>query len=104
MTNSSGRAKQWYLAALLVALVAGCAADQTGVSGITAATDNPALQRVATKLNGSAPVNLGDAGNFVILAKSGISTVPQSVVTGNIGVSPIARGGMTGFSETIERI
>jgi hypothetical protein len=40
-------------------------------------------------------VSLGGAGNFVILAKSGISTVPTSAVTGNIGVSPAAA---TGFS------
>jgi hypothetical protein len=29
--------------------------------------------------------------NFAILAKSGISTVPTSFITGNIGVSPINR-------------
>jgi hypothetical protein len=45
-----------------------------------------------------APVNLGTAGNFVILAKSGISTVPTSAVTGDIGVSPIDSTGITGFS------
>jgi len=44
------------------------------------------------------PVNLGTAGNFVILAKSGISTVPPSVVTGDIGVSPIDSTAITGFS------
>ena len=38
---------------------------------------------------GQSPVNLGTAGNYVILAKSGISTVPPSAVTGNLGVSPI---------------
>src|SRR5580693_8781568 len=43
-------------------------------------------------------VNLGTAGNFVILAKSGISTVPTSAVTGDIGVSPIDSTGITGFS------
>ena len=32
-----------------------------------------------------ASVNLGTAGNFVILAKSGISTVPTSAVTGDVG-------------------
>ena len=31
-------------------------------------------------------VNLGAAGNFVILAKSGVSTVPASDITGDIGV------------------
>jgi len=45
-----------------------------------------------------APVNLGTAGNFVILAKSGISTIPTSAVTGDIGVSPIDSTAITGFS------
>jgi hypothetical protein len=49
-----------------------------------------------------APVNLGAAHNFTILSKSGISTVPNSVLTGNIGVSPIARTAITGFSETAD--
>lgn len=44
------------------------------------------------------PVSLGSASKFVILSKSGISTVPPSVVKGNIGVSPIAATAMTGFS------
>lgn len=38
---------------------------------------------------GPAPVNLGTAGNFVILTKSGITDVPTSKVTGNVGTSPI---------------
>jgi hypothetical protein len=46
------------------------------------------------------PVDIGSAGDFVILAKSGISTVPNSVITGDIGVSPIAYTAMTGFSLT----
>ena len=48
------------------------------------------------------PVNLGTAGNFVILAKSGISTVPTSAITGNIGVSPAAATFITGFSLTAD--
>ena len=44
------------------------------------------------------PVNLGTAGNYAILAKTGISTVPNSVITGNIGVSPIDSTSITGFS------
>lgn len=35
------------------------------------------------------PVNLGEAGRFVILSKSGITDVPSSDITGNIGTSPI---------------
>ncbi len=44
------------------------------------------------------PVNLGTAGNFAILAKSGIETVPTSAITGNIGISPAAATYITGFS------
>lgn len=47
---------------------------------------------------GPAPVLLGTAGNFAILAKSAISTVPASVITGHIGVSPAAATYLTGFS------
>lgn len=44
-----------------------------------------------------ATVNIGTAGNFVILAKSGITTTGTTAITGDIGVSPIAAGAMTGF-------
>jgi hypothetical protein len=43
-------------------------------------------------------VELGTAGDFAILAKTGITTVPDSVITGDIGVSPITFAAMTGFS------
>jgi len=43
-------------------------------------------------------VLLGLAGEFAILAKEGISTIPASAINGNVGVSPIAPPGMTGFS------
>ena len=36
-----------------------------------------------------APINLGSAGTFVILSQTGITDVPASAVTGNIGTSPI---------------
>ena len=47
---------------------------------------------------GPSPVNLGTAADYVILSKSGVSTVPNSAVTGNIGVSPIDSTAITGFS------
>ena len=50
----------------------------------------------------TAPVNLGAAGNYAILAKSGISTVPNSVITGDIAVSPITATAITGFSLTVD--
>jgi hypothetical protein len=48
------------------------------------------------------PVNLGTAGNFTILAKTGISNVPTSAITGDLGVSPAAATYITGFSLTAD--
>lgn len=45
-----------------------------------------------------APVDLGAAGHFAILAKTGITNVPISDITGDLGVSPIAAASITGFS------
>jgi hypothetical protein len=50
----------------------------------------------------TAAVELGLAGNYVILAKSGISTVPPSAITGDVGVSPAAASYVTGFSLTAD--
>jgi len=46
-------------------------------------------------------VNLGTAGNFVILAKTGISTTGSTSVIGDIGVSPAAASYITGFGLTL---
>ncbi|KAJ1460279.1 FG-GAP repeat-domain-containing protein [Pelagophyceae sp. CCMP2097] len=43
-------------------------------------------------------VELGLAGNFAILAKAGVTNVPQSHITGDVGVSPIAGTARTGFA------
>jgi hypothetical protein len=51
-----------------------------------------------TAAKGPAPVGLGTAGNYAILAKSGVSSVPSSMVTGDIGLSPAAASYLTGFS------
>jgi hypothetical protein len=48
------------------------------------------------------PVNLGMAGGYAILAKSAISTVPTSAVTGDLGVSPAAATFITGFALTAD--
>ncbi|MEK6918377.1 MAG: ice-binding family protein [Nanoarchaeota archaeon] len=42
-------------------------------------------------------VNLGTAGDFVILAKAGITTTGATSIIGDIGVSPIAASAITGF-------
>jgi hypothetical protein len=47
-------------------------------------------------------VSLGAAGDFAILAKSAVSTVPTSAVTGNLGLSPAAATYITGFSQALD--
>jgi len=58
-----------------------------------------ALMIPATAVSQSSPtpVNLGTSGNFVILAKTGISTTGTTLITGDIGVSPIDHTAITGF-------
>lgn len=57
---------------------------------------------VAGSTGSAEPVDLGVAEGYVILAKTGISTVPTSAVTGNLGVSPAAASYITGFSLTAD--
>jgi hypothetical protein len=45
-------------------------------------------------------VNLGTAGDFVILSKAGISTTGATAIVGHLGVSPIASSAITGFALT----
>ncbi len=52
---------------------------------------------ITVRAAGPAVVNLGTAGNFVVLTKSGISATGVTSITGNIGVSPIAASAITGF-------
>lgn len=47
-------------------------------------------------------VDLASAGDFAILAKSGVSTVPASVIRGDVGLSPAAGTFITGFSLTAD--
>jgi len=70
---------------MLVVLIAGCAKTElTDLANIN--SPEPQFDVAAA---GPAPVNLGSAGKFVILSKSGITNVFPSSVTGNIGSSPI---------------
>jgi len=52
--------------------------------------------------HGPALVPLGLAGSYVILAKSGITNVATSAITGDLGVSPVAASAITGFPLTLD--
>ncbi|MFA6301073.1 MAG: ice-binding family protein [Candidatus Paceibacterota bacterium] len=60
-----------------------------------------------TYLEAASPtaVDLGTAGDFVILSKTGITTTPGSVetdITGDLGISPAAASDMTGFGLVLD--
>lgn len=52
------------------------------------------------QLSQPAAVDLGSAGNYVILAKAEVTSVPSSVITGDVGLSPAATSFLHGFSLT----
>ncbi len=83
------------MALLSAALLAGCGGDSQNLS-----PKDPGAGPGAggTGAHGPAPVVLGSAGTYVILAKSGISNVPTSAITGNLGLSPAAAASITGFA------
>lgn len=47
-------------------------------------------------------IPLGSAGDFVLLAKAGISATAGTDISGDIGVSPVALTYVTGFDETLD--
>ena len=53
---------------------------------------------VGRKLTEEPVVNLGTAGDFAILTKSGVTTTGVTSVDGDVGTSPIAAEAITGFS------
>ncbi|NBK21224.1 MAG: DUF3494 domain-containing protein [Spirochaetia bacterium] len=55
---------------------------------------------IASTGEGTSAVDLGSAANYVILAKTGVSTAPTSAITGHVGLSPAAETYLTGFSQT----
>src|SRR5213075_3519375 len=88
---------------VLAGAVAGCGGGKNdgdgGNGGAKSATGAVCAGGAACVSLGSAG-SLGAASGYGILAKTGVSTVPGSAVTGNIGLSPTARIGLTGWSET----
>jgi hypothetical protein len=72
------------------------AKDMAGAA--LAASRSWTFTTVATAATGPSAVNLGTAENYVILAKSGVSTTGATQVVGDIGLSPAAGSLITGFA------
>ncbi|MBZ0244641.1 MAG: ice-binding family protein [Cyclobacteriaceae bacterium] len=88
---------------LLAASTMYTAAITTGakdVAGNAVAASTVWSFTTGTATSGLSPVNLGAAGNYVLLAKTSISNVPTSAITGDIGLSPAAESFITGFTLT----
>jgi hypothetical protein len=86
----------------LVASTVYTATITTGVKDLAgnalAVTKTWSFTTGVTVAKGPAPVNLGTAGNFAILAETGVSTTGTTAITGDVGVSPVAATYLTGFS------
>jgi hypothetical protein len=87
---------------LPVLFVLGCGKDNSGASLIynprNAAGSGPAPIDLSSSGDTASPGNLGAISNYVILAKTGVTNVTGSSITGNVGVSPAAASYITGFS------
>jgi len=58
---------------------------------------------VACGNSATEPVDLGSAGNYVILAKAAVSTVPLGTrITGDVGISPAAADAITQFDLVLD--
>src|SRR4051794_32715099 len=102
---------------LTLLLVAGCSHSPSGAAGGGGNGSDGANQDLGTSPpdmtvnnprntvgSGPAPVeigsaaNLGSAASYALLAKTGITNVTGSAITGgNVGVSPAAATAITGF-------
>src|SRR3954465_15014588 len=77
---------------LTALLVAGCSSPEVN-NPRNPAGDGPALVDIGSSSN------LAAAGSYVLLAKTGITNVTGSSITGgNLGLSPAAASFITGFS------
>ena len=98
MTNS-----KWNLAATAAMLALGTACGDGGNSGTDGNVGVDGRGTVDAPRNPSRlGVALGSSASFVALAKAGVSTVPSSAITGDIGVSPAAASALTGFTLTAD--
>jgi hypothetical protein len=78
---------KWLMVVALAGIAYGCGGGSDG-GGAGTPTAAGAGTGVGGAGRGPAPVIMGTANNFVILAESAITSVPSSAVTGNVGLSP----------------
>jgi len=95
-TLKNGSKRGLWLTALLAVAVAAACSDSPSAPIVSPV--DPGVGPGTGAGHGPAPVVLGSAGSFVILAKSATSNVPTSAITGDIGLSPAAASFITGLA------
>ncbi len=95
--ESTSKRSSWLKVLLVAAVVAGCSTSTTAPTTNVSPT-TPGAGTGTGAGHGPSAVSLGSAGTYVILAKTGVSNVPTSAVTGKIGLSPAAASFITGFA------
>lgn len=95
--ESTSKRSLWLKTLLLAAVVAGCSKSTTAPI-VDLSPANPGAGTGTGSGHGPGPVPLGAAGTYVILAKTAVSNVPTSAITGNIGLSPAAASFITGYT------
>ncbi|MFL5247848.1 MAG: ice-binding family protein [Myxococcales bacterium] len=83
--------------AFVIVLLAACGSDSADNNGTGNNPQNPSGAGPAAVPLGAAGSS-GSAGSYVVLAKTGISNVTGSRLTGDIGLSPAAASFITGFA------
>jgi hypothetical protein len=99
----SGKTATFTPSSPLAAVTSYTATVTTGVKSLTGnplANNNVWSFTTSGSTSGLAVVNLGAAGNYVILAKTAITNIATSAVTGDLGLSPAATSYITGFALT----
>jgi hypothetical protein len=97
--EKSSRRGLWLGAVALAAVVVGCGKSTTATApNLSPTIPGKGTGTGTTGAYGPAPVALGTAGSYVILASSAISNVPTSAITGNLGLSPAAASFVTGLT------
>ncbi|MBE0596901.1 MAG: DUF3494 domain-containing protein [Desulfuromonadales bacterium] len=76
--------------------------DVTSAAGVALACPYEwTFTTVTPAATGQMGVPLGSAANFVILASAGITNIPTSAITGDVGLTPDAGSNISGFVEPL---